>query len=87
MAQPKDRPTAEPDCNILGSMIGKSEAMRNVFDLTLRIAASDSSVLITGESGTGKELIARTIHDRSRRAEEPFVCGQLRCDTRGPARK
>ena len=70
----------QPDCETLGTMIGKSEAMRNVFDLTLRIAASDSTVLITGESGTGKELIARTIHDRSKRAGEPFVpvnCGAI----------
>ena len=76
----KKRPTDEPDCHTLGCMIGKSEAMRNVFDLTLRIAASDSTVLITGESGTGKELVARTIHDRSRRAEQPFVavnCGAI----------
>ena len=80
MGLQKKRSTDEPDCHTLGSMIGKSEAMRNVFDLTLRIAASDSTVLITGESGTGKELVARTIHDRSRRAEQPFVavnCGAI----------
>ncbi|MCY4489219.1 MAG: sigma 54-interacting transcriptional regulator [Deltaproteobacteria bacterium] len=61
-------------------MIGQSEVMRRVFELTLRIAASDSTVLITGESGTGKELVARTIHDRSRRASQPFVavnCGAI----------
>ncbi len=80
MGQLKNRPMDEPDCETFGSMIGKSEAMRNVFELTLRIAASDSTVLITGESGTGKELIARSIHDRSRRAEQPFVavnCGAI----------
>ena len=69
----KNRPMDEPDCEGLGSMIGRSAAMRTVFERTLRIAASDSTVLITGESGTGKELIARTIHDRSRRAGQPFV--------------
>ncbi len=76
----KNRPMAEPDCESLGTMIGKSAAMRTVFERTLRIAASDSTVLITGESGTGKELIARTIHDRSRRAGQPFVavnCGAI----------
>ncbi len=76
----KKRPTDDSDLDALGSMIGKSEAMRNVFELTLRIAASDSNVLITGESGTGKELVAQTIHDRSRRAEQPFVavnCGAI----------
>ena len=80
MGQLKNRSMDEPDRETFGSMIGKSEAMRNVFELTLRIAASDSTVLITGESGTGKELIARTIHDRSRRAEHPFVavnCGAI----------
>ncbi len=76
----KNCPLDEPDCESLGTMIGKSAAMRTVFERTLRIAASDSTVLITGESGTGKELIARTIHDRSRRAGQPFVavnCGAI----------
>ena len=80
MRQPKKRPMHQPDCETLGTMIGKSQAMRKVFNLTLRIAASDSTVLITGESGTGKELIARTIHDRSKRAGQPFVpvnCGAI----------
>ena len=80
MRPAKKPPTHPPACETLGTMIGKSQAMRNVFNLTLRIAASDSTVLITGESGTGKELIARTIHDRSRRAGQPFVavnCGAI----------
>ena len=80
MGQLKNRPVDEPDCEGFGSMIGKSAAMRTVFEHTLRIAASNSNVLITGESGTGKELIARTIHDRSHRAEQPFVavnCGAI----------
>ncbi len=80
MGHLKNCPMDEQRCETLGSMIGKSEAMRSVFELTLRIAASNSTVLITGESGTGKELIARTIHDRSRRAAQPFVavnCGAI----------
>jgi len=61
-------------------IIGKTPQMTAIFDLIGRVAPSDSTVLITGESGTGKELVARLIHERSRRAERPFVvvdCGSL----------
>jgi len=54
-------------------IIGQSQAMRQVFDLALRVAEADSSVLITGESGVGKEIAARLIHFRSPRASGPFV--------------
>jgi two-component system response regulator HydG len=54
-------------------IIGQSPAMLGVLDLVARVAATDSTVLITGESGTGKELIARAIHQRSRRSAGPFV--------------
>jgi two-component system response regulator HydG len=47
--------------------------MRKVYDLVERVSETDASVLVTGESGTGKELIARSIHDRSRRRNGPFV--------------
>jgi two-component system response regulator HydG len=56
-----------------GAIIGESPLMRGVLDLVARVAATDSTVLITGESGTGKELIARALHQRSRRASGPFV--------------
>lgn len=56
-----------------GVVIGKSQAMRQVFDLAARVAETDSSVLITGESGTGKEVVARLIHFRSLRGNAPFV--------------
>jgi two-component system NtrC family response regulator len=56
-----------------GQIVGDSRAMRQVYELVEKVAATKATVLITGESGTGKELIARAIHSRSPRAEEPFV--------------
>ena len=54
-------------------IIGKSAVMQKLFGALQKIASSDASVLLTGESGTGKELIARAIHDGSRRKDNPFV--------------
>jgi len=54
-------------------MIGKSPAMRDVFDLIRMAGASNAAILITGESGTGKELVAEMIHDESRRRKKPLV--------------
>lgn len=56
-----------------GEMIGESPAMRDLFSMIDRVAATPSSVLIRGESGTGKELVARSLHDQSKRADNPFV--------------
>jgi DNA-binding NtrC family response regulator len=54
-------------------MIGDSPAMRRIFEIIAKTAPSAGRVLITGANGTGKELVARAIHDNSRRADGPFV--------------
>jgi PAS domain S-box-containing protein len=54
-------------------MIGASAALRSVLVLVEKVAATDSTVLITGETGTGKELVARAIHKRSDRAPQAFI--------------
>jgi DNA-binding NtrC family response regulator len=56
-----------------GLLIGKSDAMGEVFSLIERLRNVDVPVLITGESGTGKELVARAIHNSSQRANAPLV--------------
>jgi DNA-binding NtrC family response regulator len=61
------------ETGILGSMVGSSRPMRDIFALIEQIAPSNVSVLITGESGTGKEMVARTLHDLSPRKSRPFV--------------
>ena len=58
---------------LLGSLVGKSQAMQQVFSLIRQVAPSSAAVLITGESGTGKEMVAREIHRLSRRSAGPFV--------------
>jgi DNA-binding NtrC family response regulator len=55
-------------------LIFSDEAMARVIKLAHQVAASDASVLITGESGTGKEVLARYVHQRSNRANKPFIC-------------
>ena len=62
----------------LSNIIGQSDRMQSVFQMTETVAQVPSTVLLTGESGTGKELVARAIHDLSPRAQKPFVsvnCG------------
>lgn len=54
-------------------MIGTSPGMMRVWSLIEKVAPSDARVLITGDNGTGKELVARMLHNRSRRAAAPFV--------------
>jgi two-component system, NtrC family, response regulator PilR len=70
-------PVEEP---ALRGIIGRSPGMVELYKLISRVAAVDSTVLITGESGTGKELVARTIHYNSPRSDRPFVpinCGAI----------
>ncbi len=55
------------------NMIGASPKIRYVFETAVRVAKTDSTLLIYGESGTGKELLARAIHLNSRRKDKPFV--------------
>ena len=57
--------------------IGRSAAMRRVFATLEKVAPTDASVLILGENGTGKEVVARALHERSRRAAGPFVSADL----------
>jgi nitrogen regulation protein NR(I) len=54
-------------------IIGRSEAMQQVFKLIGQLAASDATALISGESGTGKELVARAIYHHSHRSQQPFL--------------
>jgi len=61
------------DAGSLGSLVGSSKKMQELFRLIEMVAPSTASVLITGASGTGKELVARTIHELSPRRNKPFV--------------
>jgi len=64
----------------LMDIIGRGKAMRELFNLLPQVAESDSTVLIEGASGTGKELVARAVHNLSRRSTRRFVavnCGAL----------
>lgn len=65
-------------------IIGSSMSIKKVLDTVQRWGMTDEHVLITGESGTGKELIARAVHDTSRRSSKPFVtvnCGRFDANT------
>ncbi len=62
------------------NLVGKSSAMQKIFETSETVADTDSTVLITGNSGTGKELVARAIHQNSKRKNKPFLavnCGAI----------
>jgi two-component system response regulator AtoC len=63
-----------------GALWGRSPAMRYVYEQVMRVACTNVTVFVTGESGTGKEVVARTVHDLSRRRARPFLavnCGAI----------
>ena len=65
-------------------IVGKSQGIQKVLETVRRWGGTDEHVLIHGESGTGKELVARAVHDASRRDKKPFVtvnCGRLSANT------
>src|SRR6266481_4192054 len=73
-AQKKPYPEDELRSEIsFPEMVGKSAALRHVLQQVETVASSDSTVLILGETGTGKELIARAVHQRSRRRDKPLI--------------
>ena len=64
----------------MNEIIGKSSAIKKIHNLIEKIAPTDSTVMIQGETGTGKELVAKAIHNLSKRADKPFVtvnCGAI----------
>ena len=76
LSSKEDREASRVFCN----RVGRSRAMRRVFDLIPRLAKLESPILIEGETGTGKELVAQALHEHSNRKQSPFVpldCGAL----------
>ena len=68
----KDRATVDGDAEEL-PLIGRSPAMQEIYRVLARLTRTDLTVMINGESGTGKELVARVLHDYSKRRNGPFV--------------
>jgi DNA-binding NtrC family response regulator len=63
-----------------GEIIGRDRTMREIYAILEKIAPTDTTVVIEGETGTGKEVVARTIHQQSRRRDGPFIvfdCGAV----------
>ena len=71
------RPSASEQ---FGDIVGRSVRMREIFGVLEKIAPTSATVVIEGETGTGKEVVARTIHQMSKRADQPFIvfdCGAV----------
>ncbi len=76
----RQRPPSAAGDGRLGALVGRSKPMRRIYELIECVAPSSATVIITGESGTGKELVARALHERSRRFRYPFEavnCGAI----------
>lgn len=73
----KDTASPAPDPPGFEGIIGESEAMTSVFDLIEKVAGTEANVLVLGENGTGKELVARAVHRRSPRQDDPFISADL----------
>jgi len=67
----------EPAASLSASLVGQSDAMKQVYEAIRRVSQSQATVLLRGESGTGKELVAKAIHMAGARARGPFV--RLHC--------
>jgi transcriptional regulator with PAS, ATPase and Fis domain len=89
-ALPKTTPDSTDQCTIQSAqvseefgfhdIIGQSRKMREVFSLVQKVADCDSTILLNGETGTGKGMVARAIHQNSRRINKPFIsinCGAI----------
>ncbi|NNL84449.1 MAG: sigma-54-dependent Fis family transcriptional regulator [Myxococcales bacterium] len=64
----------------LGSLIGASDSMQRIFDLIVRVAPTDATVMVSGPTGTGKELVAQTVHQMSQRSDHELTavnCGAI----------
>lgn len=73
----ESREPQEPAASLSASLVGQSDAMRQVYEAIRRVSHSQATVLLRGESGTGKELVAKAIHMAGARARGPFV--RLHC--------
>ena len=71
---------AVPPIPAFGPLVGRSEAMRKIFDRLSKIAPTDLTLLVCGDTGTGKEIAAQAVHQASHRSARPFVvvdCGSI----------
>ncbi len=69
----QENQTLRAEISLQHNMVGSSAKIREVYEFIRKVAPTDSTVLIEGESGTGKELVARAVHQNSKRGERPFV--------------